>query len=319
MFRTIKGIEMKLSIQRYIKGKPTKEQGFNGIPYYVSNGHKVNLGYNWLNIECDWETAFELITTDGLATSAELSSDNRTDENFVSRQLVMVDIDDGMNIQELFNDEFYNEYGAGFYTTASHTDEHHRFRIMFVLEEPITDREKMKKIMRGLLMVYQSGDTVCKDAARLYYGVPNCKYKERTDKILPKVITDGLILMISEVELKEEEKLKTKFVTNEKSIVDYEFVNQLLRRISYKVGDLNGSYEQWRPIAWATCHAVGIGNAQNLMMTYWPTKTKKHMQTLKSWKPQNNSPTVGTLIKLSGITSTERQLLEIEMKLRKMK
>ena len=310
---------MKLSIQKNIRGKPTKEEGCGGKYYYVSNGYRVNLGYNWINVDCDWETVFELITVDGVATSAELTNDNRCDENFVSRQLVMVDIDEGMTIPELFQDEFYNEYGAGFYATASHTDEHHRFRIMFVLEEPVTDREQMKRIIRGLLIVYQSGDMVCKDAARLYYGVPNCKLKERTDKILPKVITDGLVEMVKELEQKEEEKLKTKYVSDVSKEVDFEFVNELLRRISYKVGDLNGSYEQWRPIAWATCHALGISNAQHLMMTYWPTKTKKHIQTLKSWKNQGNSPTIGTLIKLSGISSTERQLLELQMQMRKLK
>lgn len=307
---------MKLSIHSVMKGKPVGVI-VDDRKYLQCNGKTVNPGYGWINIESDWETVFELITSDGIATSAELINDHRTDENFVSRQLVMVDIDDGMTIQDLFNDEFYNEYGAGFYATASHTDEHHRFRIMFVLEEPITDREQMKRIIRGLLIVYQSGDMVCKDAARLYYGVPNCKIKERTNKILPKVITDGLVEMVREIEIKEEEKLKTKYVADVTKEVDFDFVNELLRRISYKVGDLNGSYEQWRPIAWATCHALGISNAQSLMMTYWPTKTKKHLQTLKSWKNQGNSPTVGTLIKLSGITSTERKLLELEMKLRK--
>lgn len=309
---------MKLSVHSTMKGKPVSVK--HGDRHFLEcNGKMVNAGYGWVNIDASWSDVFELITTDGLATSAELADDHRTDENYVSRQLVMVDIDDGMTIQELLNDEFYNEYGAGFYTTASHKDNAHRFRIMFVLEEPVTDRQTMKQIIRGLLIVYKSGDMVCKDAARLYYGVPNCLIKERTDKILPKVITDGLIEMVKELEHKEEEKLRTKYVADTNKEVDYEFVNDLLRRISYKVGDLNGSYEQWRPIAWATCHALGIGNAQSLMMTYWPTKTKKHIQTLKSWKQQNNSPTVGTLIKLSGITSTERQLLELDMKLRKMK
>jgi hypothetical protein len=310
---------VRLAIHRTIKGKPIKQQSADYITYYVCDGNKVNLGYNWMNIDAEWSDVFELITTDGLATSAELNSDHRTDENFVSRQLIMVDIDDGMTIEQLFEDTFYNEYGAGFYATASHTDDAHRFRILFVTEEPITDREIMKKIMRGLLIVYKAGDTVCKDAARLYYGVQNCKIKERTDKILPKVVIDGLIQIVNELELKEEEKLRTKYIPDSSKEVDYEFVNQLLQRISYKVGDLNGSYEQWRPIAWATCHALGINNAQNLMMQYWPTKTKKHIQTLKSWKQQQNSPTVGTLIKLSEISKIERQLLETQMKLRNMK
>ena len=54
------------------------------------------------------------------------------------------------------------------------------------------------------------------------------------------------------------------------------------------------------------------------MSRYWPTKTKKEQQVIKSWN-SNKSPTIGTLIKLSGITTTERQLLELEMKLRNMR
>lgn len=308
---------MKLSVHSQMKGKPISVEK-DGRHFLECNNKIINPGYGWINVDCSWEDIFELITTDGLATSAELKSDHRTDENFVSRQLIMVDIDDGMTIQELFNDEFYNEYGAGFYTTASHTDEHHRFRILFVTEQPITDKEQMKKIIRGLLFVFKSGDISCKDASRLYYGVPNCVIKERTNKILPKIITDGLIEMIDELDQEEEEKLKTKYVADYNREVDYEFVNQLLSRISSKVGSLQGDYNVWRSIAWATCHAVGIGNSQSLMMHYWPTKTKKELQTLRSWKQQHNGPTVGTLIKMSGINSMERQRLELEMRLRKL-
>lgn len=308
---------MKLAVHSTMRGKPISVER-DGRHFLQCNGKIINPGYGWVNIDCSWEDCFELITTDGLATSSELKDDHRNDENFVSRQLIMVDIDDGMTLQELFNDEFYNEYGAGFYTTASHTETNHRFRLMFITEHPITDRDQMKKIIRGLLFVYKSGDISCKDASRLYYGVPNCLYKERTDKILPQVIIDGLVEMIDEMDKKAEEILKTKYVADYDNEVDYEFVNELLKRISYKVGSLQGDYNVWRSIAWATCSAVGIGNGQSLMMTYWPTKTKKELQTLKSWK-SGKGPTVGTLIKLSGITKIERQLLETQMKLRKMK
>jgi len=99
---------------------------------------------------------------------------------------------------------------------------------------------------------------------------------------------------------------------------DEEFVNVLLERISGKVGTLRGDYDVWRTIAWATCSAIGVSSAKMLMQYYFPEKTNKEMQTLMSWK-SGVGPKIGTLIKLSGITPAERQVLELEMKLRKIK
>jgi len=301
---------MKLSIHPDIKGKPVQ----NERGYFIGD-KQVNLGYGWMNIEAEWNDVFELITTDGYATSSELSSDNRKDENYISRQLIMVDIDDGMTISQLLNNEFYNEYGAGFYTTARHTDTHHRFRIMFVTEEPVTDNQVMKKLIRGLLVVYNNGDISCKDASRLYYGIPNCLIKENQGKILTKDMMIQLALLVDDIENEEAKKYVNTF---EPTTIDETFVDELLSRISNKVGSLRGDYNQWLTIAWATCHSVGVNTATNLLMKYWYEKTKKEKHALKSWRG-NNSPTIGTLIKLSGISSEERKLLELQAKLRNMK
>lgn len=301
---------MKLSIHPDIKGKPVQtERG-----YFIGD-KQVNLGYGWMNVEAEWKDVFELITIDGYATSSELSSDNRKDENFVSRQLIMVDIDEGMTIQELLNNEFYNEYGAGFYTTARHTDDKHRFRIMFVTELPVFDNLIMKKLIRGLLVVFQSGDVSCKDASRLYYGTINCAIKENQGKILSMDMMLALSDMIDKIDNEEAKKWVNTF---EPTSVDEVFVDELLSRISRRVGNLRGDYNQWLTIAWATCHSVGVNTATNLLMKHWHEKTKKEKHALKSWR-SSESPTIGTLIKLSGIKSEERKLLELQAQLRKMK
>lgn len=100
--------------------------------------------------------------------------------------------------------------------------------------------------------------------------------------------------------------------------VDEEYVNILLEKISHKVGNLRGDYDLWRTIAWATCSSVGISTAKMLLQFYWPEKTNKELHTLNSWK-NGIGPKIGTLIKMSGMGSLERQLLETQMKLRKMK
>lgn len=306
---------LKLSIHPKIKGKPLTDVDVNGKPFYICNGQRVNLGYDWLNVECDWEQAFELITVDGYATSSELLNDHRNEENYVSRQLVMVDIDNGMTIQELFDNEFYNLFGAGFYTTTRHTDTHHRFRILFVLEDPIADRLKMRKVISGLLHVYSAADTSCKDASRIYYGTINCEIKEFRNVILPNYAVDALI---EYVDLQTENIVKQYNYQYTNTKYDEVFVDSILSRIKNKTGSLRGDYSVWCTIAWATCHTVGIHNAKALMMRYWPDKTKKEMKSLESWK-SHNSPTMGTLIKLSGISSTERQLLELQQNIRRIK
>jgi hypothetical protein len=100
--------------------------------------------------------------------------------------------------------------------------------------------------------------------------------------------------------------------------VDQYYVDELLTRIKNKVGHLQGDYDVWRTIAWATCSAVGIQSAVHLMLKHWPYKTKKEKSTLHAWR-QGHGPTLGTLIKLSGISRDDRELLELQIKLRKKK
>jgi len=178
----------------------------------------------------------------GVTWISELSSDNRKEEYFVSRQLFMVDVDDGMTIQELLNDEFYNTFGAGFYTTARHTDEHHRFRIMFITENPITNSNDVKKITRGLLTMFSAADISCKDASRLYYGVENCPIKESIDRILSIEACNELIRMIDEVDRETQKTVQTLIKLE---TVDEEFVDYLLAKIATKVGSLKGDYNVW--------------------------------------------------------------------------
>tara|TARA_R110000822_G_scaffold80850_3_gene192455 strand:+ start:936 stop:1829 length:894 start_codon:yes stop_codon:yes gene_type:complete len=294
---------MKLSIHNTV-GKATKEE-------------LSQLGDNWLNVECTYEEAFELITVDGLATSAELWTTKRCDANFVSRQLIMIDIDDGMTIQDLFNDQFYNLYGAGFYTTPSHTYDNHRFRIIFRLERKETDKERYKKIVQGLMHVYNHADPACKDATRLYYGTFDCIIKECRTKLLTDSAVEGLI---EYAELQEQQAIDmlqqmptTNYIQNQ---YDVDYVEELLNRIQSLTGSLKGEYELWRTIAWATCGTLNVSDAQALMMRHWPTKTKQEMQTLKSFKPSQAKHKVGTLIKLSKISKEDLKQLELEFKQR---
>jgi hypothetical protein len=234
---------MKLSIHETIRGKPQMITAPTGAKYYESGGRRVSLGWGWMNIEADWPDVFELITVDGCATSAELSSENRREDTFVSRELLMVDIDSGMSIPELFENEFYETYGAGFYTTPSHQDHAHRFRIMFRLEVPITGAQKFSKLNRMLLRVFTQADAACKDATRIFYGTPNCVLKERTDNLLPHDVVEILINEISRVEEAE---------MRQHSRVEHQPLDDAQRQqiLDLLKQSFVGYYPTWRNIGW---------------------------------------------------------------------
>ena len=95
--------------------------------------------------------------------------DSRKDENFTCSDIAAVDIDDGMTLADILQNQFVLDSGGLVYTTPSHTPEHHRARIVFELERTITDPAEMVAIYKGLIRKF-GGDKACKDACRAFYG-----------------------------------------------------------------------------------------------------------------------------------------------------
>jgi hypothetical protein len=235
---------MKLSINPKIIGKARQVEVPNDRPYYECFGVKVNLGWGWTNIEADWPDVFELITVDGYATSAELTGEHRNDENFVSRELIMVDIDSGMTIEELLNNDWYNEYGAGFYATPSYRDDAPRFRIMFRLATPVTDSARLRKINRGLLALFEQADQACKDPTRIFYGTPNCQIKERKQELLTDDFADILVAMTEQLDAEQQAERTDPADYPEMTDARRKRIIDLLRKTYV------GNYPIWRNVAW---------------------------------------------------------------------
>jgi hypothetical protein len=152
-----------------------------------------------------------------------------------------------MTLEDLANDELYNEYGAGYYTTASHTDQDQRFRIVFILEHPITDPDNFIKLNAGLIRHY-GGDKACKDPARLFYGCVNAAHAECKNNILPTDIINGIIDMVR----KEEEQRQRNIAIIHEQYKDHQLLDSDKRVIVELLrGTFIGDYVVWRSIAWA--------------------------------------------------------------------
>lgn len=97
--------------------------------------------------------------------------------NFVSAQHIGLDFDtetDACRLDALAADPFIAQYAAIIHTTASHKPDAPRARVLFVLDQPITDADQLARYIAALLARYTLADSHASDPARLFYGAPGC-------------------------------------------------------------------------------------------------------------------------------------------------
>ncbi|WP_312471240.1 hypothetical protein [Neobacillus sp.] len=94
----------------------------------------------------------------------------RSKVNWESQQVIALDFDEGLTLDEAKNDEFFKQNAAFLYTTFSHKDCHHKFRVVFVLDKPLTRYKDFENIMDSLLEQYPQADKACRDGSRLFFG-----------------------------------------------------------------------------------------------------------------------------------------------------
>ena len=104
----------------------------------------------------------------GVAYCCELSGSRRA-ANFVCSDVISVDVDGAKQIPEVLADPIAQEYLTILYTTPSHTEEVHRFRLVFALPRSIQTAKEMVAATRSLSLRL-SGDRAATDAARIFFG-----------------------------------------------------------------------------------------------------------------------------------------------------
>ena len=163
------------------------------------------------NSPMDWSMGFdthELILDElseiinfGFTFSYVFKGGVRKTDNFISSDLLCIDMDGDRTIKETLNDDIVKKYGSLFYTTSSHTPDVHRFRIIFVLPRTLTDVTELKQSMTSLSRRL-GGDMSVVDGGRLFFGShnsnPTILGKNISDKYLDELIEDGKVTVNSE-------------------------------------------------------------------------------------------------------------------------
>ncbi|MDD7803731.1 hypothetical protein [Ralstonia solanacearum] len=121
--------------------------------------------------------------------------------NFLCSDVLAVDIDHGLRLSEALENPYVQQYASFVYTTASHTQDKHRFRIGFQLDRTITDSDEMRAAYVGAIRLFGS-DGSCRDACRLFFGSTGSN-PIILGNILPNAELDKMIIMGSEVRVND--------------------------------------------------------------------------------------------------------------------
>lgn len=119
----------------------------------------------------------------GIAYSAWFKDDHRSNKNFIGTNIISIDIDGTNTIDSVINHEFAQKHLTAFYTTCSHSDNEHRFRLIFKIQKFIDSPDEYRLLVRTLQLMF-SGDSSATDPARIFFGNNNAR-----TEIWPRQIT----------------------------------------------------------------------------------------------------------------------------------
>lgn len=137
--------------------------------------------------------------------------------DWIQQQVFALDFDHDITIEE----ELHNCNTLGIipvfgYTSFSHSEEEHHFRLVFVTDEIITDVDKRNKLQITLIKTFDKSDKVTFDCTRIFYGgkgkspiQPNYDARINADDIIAKYYKDEYELPVKKVKSKSD-KVKSK-------------------------------------------------------------------------------------------------------------
>lgn len=107
--------------------------------------------------------------------STFIGSERKAD-NFEQLQLIALDFDNDNPAKRITPEEAiaraeqYHLSSVFAYDTMSSRPEHEKFRMAFLNDVPITDKEVAEVMIKALLTIFPEADSACKDVSRLFYG-----------------------------------------------------------------------------------------------------------------------------------------------------
>lgn len=164
----------------------------------------------------------------------------RSKNDWKEQQLYGLDFDHNTTIEEKYNKAIMLGIKPCFmYTTFSHSEEEHKFRMVFCNDKVITDGNYRDKLQATLMGVMEDADPVCRNRDRLFFGgkghtvlYPDYDTRINAESIIEKYWNDDFEQYISNAKPKSKKKkdgtaagIKNKGTDTAKERFTYENLN----------------------------------------------------------------------------------------------
>ncbi len=172
-----------------------------------------------------------------------------------------------LSFESCLNDPWLQKHAVFMYTTASHNEDFHRFRIVFLFDIHIQEANVYKKVVTSFIERFDS-DVSCNSIERIWYGSRNCKCYtfNPTNRISRSTISETKQLIYNEDKSNIELEYKE---------VSPEIVREILTYIPKQM-----LYMDWLRIVSAIGNYFGIETAYKLIEEWSPDKVVGTRQKL---------------------------------------
>lgn len=135
----------------------------------------------------------------GYAWMPSLLDGSREKDNVVSSELLVFDFDKDVTLDEILELPIVQKYAALVHTSTRHTEDWHRFRLIFRLPKTLTDVDEIDRLLALAFCALPKCDQQAKDATRFYYGNENAEIKLlNPDAVLPEDYEDIFAAIVTE-------------------------------------------------------------------------------------------------------------------------
>lgn len=132
------------------------------------SGDKRWFSAGWLPYNLDLAELAESVDQ-GYAFGPQFHNGQRLGKNFLASGFLAIDADGGLSLNDALNDTYIQRFGGLWYKTPSHgKDRVDRFRVVFVMEKPITSGPQFRAAMLGLAEKFKTDPAIAHAACMLY-------------------------------------------------------------------------------------------------------------------------------------------------------
>ena len=206
---------------------------------------------NWQNIEESLSWLQGWVTAGYGWTATHFIGRHRRADNASGSNLVVVDIDGDTTLEQFWSTDTAKNWCVGTYTTASHTENEHRFRALFPLELLLQNTAQHRGaywLVANRLFADLGIETIKDNCGqkpeRLWYGNSKAQWRINEGAIVPE-------FLLADIDYDEH----TDFVSGDISDSDIKRCQWLLR--NFLTPSEDGEYETRYVPVMAACAAVG--------------------------------------------------------------